>query len=62
MRLNIGEELFIDEDFIEEVQKTLRASALGGRRFQAEITPDGAGYDLRRIAEEKDAVDVLEVC
>jgi hypothetical protein len=61
MSLEIGEEIFIDEDFIREVQSSLRSSALGGRRFKAEGMPDGIGYVLRRIAEEQVAVDVEEL-
>jgi hypothetical protein len=58
LTLEIGEEIFIDEDFINEVHSSLSSRALGGRRFKAEITPDGVGYDLRRLAEEKKAVEV----
>jgi hypothetical protein len=61
MMLAIDEEIFIDEDFIKEVQSSLCSRALGGRRFKAEISPDGVGYDLRRLAEEQVATDVEEV-
>ena len=58
MELEIGDELSIDGDFINEVQSALCSQPLGGRRFKAASAPDGVNYVLCRLAEEKVAVDI----
>lgn len=58
MDLGIDEEVFIDEDFIHEVQETMALMALGGRRYRAYKNQDGEGFYLTRLAEEQAAVDI----